>query len=510
MVRRVTLPLLVLASACVHVYQGVRVRALDRTPVTVTSPVKAHLRDGSTVVFSAGAVVGGDTVRGQGMRYGLTLRDSTAIGAISLDSIVGMETFERTSNPAAGFAVTVLATAGTLLGAAALAVAIFGSCPTFYADSAGVAQLQAEGFSYSIAPIFESRDIDRLRVIRAADGSVRLEVRNEALETHYVNQLEILQVAHTTSETALVDEFNRVVAVSGEVPLSSARDRRGRDVSRSVAWHDGVVYSTDERIMKRGRVGDLDDWIDISAPAPQGADSVAIVLRLRNSLLNTILLYDVMLGDAGARSLDWVGQDLKQVGPALAVAQWYQERMGMHLAVNDGRRYRVVGHLRDTGPIAWKDVAVIVPVLTPDTVRVRLSFPMDNWRIDRVVVVSRYRRITPVVVPLVDVQHAEGARDTAALAAMKDADGRYLQTAPGQRFAAVFRANQAMGAGAHTFFLASQGYYTEWMRRSWLRSPRADRPFIPSDTALAQALSRWRTSQDSLETLFSATRIPVH
>jgi len=40
-----------------------------------------------------------------------------------------------------------------------------------------------------------------------------------------------------------------------------------------------------------------------------------IVFRLRNSLLNTILLYDIMLGDPGARSIDWVGHELEQVGP---------------------------------------------------------------------------------------------------------------------------------------------------------------------------------------------------
>src|SRR2546425_11566768 len=99
-------------------------------------------------------------------------------------------------------------------------------------------------------------------------------------------------------------------------------------------------------------------------------------------------------------SLDWVGKDLKQVGPALAVAQWYQQRMGMNIAVGDGRAYRVLAHLRDTGPIAWKDVAVVVPVVTRRSLRVRLSFPMDNWRIDRIAVAGRFHRVSPIVIPL--------------------------------------------------------------------------------------------------------------
>ena len=112
----------------------------------------------------------------------------------------------------------------------------------------------------------------------------------------------------------------------------------------------------------------------------------------------------------------------------------------------------------------------------------------------------------PIVIPLAEVREGETS-DPTALASMHDADGRYLQTSPGQRFTAVFQPQSS--AEPRTFFLAAQGYYTEWVRARWLRSPRADHGFVPSDSALAQALDRWRMSQDSLEALFVATRIPT-
>jgi hypothetical protein len=506
--RRVALPLVILVSGCIHVFQSIRPRPLDpHTPVYVTTPVKAHLVDGSTVVFKEGVTVDNTAVRGAGQRFDLTLRATSPVTSLPLDSIAGMEAFEQSTNAGSSLLISVLATGVTGLGVGLAAIAIFGSCPTVYADSAGTALLQAEGFSYSIAPIFESRDVDRLRVVPAADGSVRLEVRNEALETHFLNHLELLAVTHKRTEAAFVDELNRLVVVADEQPLTTATDRRGADVSRRLAAWDGDVYHTDARTMNRAQLTDLDDWIDLTAPAPPGADSVAIVLRLRNSLLNTTLLYDVMLGDPGARSLDWVGKDLKQVGPALAVAQWYQQRMGMNVAVRDGSQYRVVAHLRDTGPIAWKDVTIVVPVVTAGSVRVRLTFPMDNWRIDRVVVAERFRRVSPAVFPLAEVREGTTLNST-ALASMYDADSRYLQTSPGQRFSAVFRPDANPGE-ARTYFLAAQGYYMEWVRPNWLRGPRADHAFVPSDTALVQALGRWRMSQDSLEALFATTRIPV-
>ena len=512
--RRVVLPVVFVLSAC-FMYRNVEVASVERpaTPadsVFVATPVKAHLLDGSTVVFSGGVRVAGGIVSGEGTRYSLTLGDSTPVTSLSLDSVVGMESFRDQDQFLKTFVVSTLATGAVTLAAAALAVAIFGSCPTYYADSAGTYVLQGEGFSYSIAPLFEARDVDRLRIHTTPDGgaTLRIEVRNEALETHYLNHLELLEVRHAAGEIALGDEANRLLIVAGLAAPTRAVDRAGRDIRRDVLVADGESYRSDPQVLARAQVNDLDDWIELAVPAPIGADSVAIVLRLRNSLLNTILLYDIMLGDPGARSLDWVGRDLQQVGPAVELAQWYQKRMGMQIAVRDGAGFREIAHVKDTGPIAWKDIAIVVPVLERGTVRIRLRFPVDNWRIDRIAVAERFRRALPVVHALSAIQ-AGGQADTSALATLAAADARYLETSPGQLFDASFRPGQPAAMDERTFFLASQGYYTEWVRRGWLAAPRATRAFVPSDTALAEAVTRWRLTHDTLEARFMSSRLPV-
>jgi len=516
--RRVLLPLAFVLSAC-FIYRNVQVLSVDRPAttgdsVTVATPVKAHLIDGSTVVFRRGVRVVGGMVSGEGTRYSLTLQDSTAVTGLALDSVVGMESFQTVIDGPKTLLVSTLATVGAGLAAVGIACAIdpkcFGSCPTYYSDSAGTLVLEAEGFSYSVAQLFEARDVDRLRFRAGPDGIMRLEVRNEAFETHFINHLELLEVRHASDETVLPDELNRPLVVRDFVSAASARDRLGRNVRAILAAPDGNVYRTDTRVLSRARVGDLEDAIELAVPAPAGADSVVVVLRVRNSLLNTILFYDIMLGDPGARSLDWVGHDLRQVGPAVELAQWYQKKMGMHIAVRDGARFREVAHLKDTGPVAWKDVAIVVPVLEGHSVRIRLSFPADNWRIDRVAVATHFRRPPPVVHVLTEVLDAAGQPDTTARANLAAADGRYLETTAGQRFTAAFEVGSAPPAGvAHTFLLASQGYYTEWVRRGWLVAPRAARTFVPSDTALADAIARWRVTQDTLEARFMATRVPV-
>jgi hypothetical protein len=182
----------------------------------------------------------------------------------------------------------------------------------------------------------------------------------------------------------------------------------------------------------------------------------------------------------------------------------------LDVAVLDQGQWRRVAHLKDTGPVAWKDVAIVVPVMSADTVRIRLTYPADNWRFDRIAVARRFRRLPAgaTVHPLATVVDALERPDTTAVRSMAAPDEHYLEVASGQRFRAEFRVGRA-GDSLRTFFLGSQGYYTEWVRNGWLRAPRSDRTFTPSDGALLEAIQRWQVTQDTLEARFMATRVPV-
>lgn len=509
-------PLYAFLAACT-VYKTPTVSEVPRPSagdsVAVVSPLKAHLLDGSTVVYRAGVLIARDTVRSAypnaAYRYGLTLVDSAPADALPLDSVLGMESFRNAVNGPASALLTVLAVAGTTLGAAALAVAIFGSCPTVYSDSAGAPVLEAEAFSYSIAPAFEARDVDRLRVQRDTAGVVRLEVRNEALETHYINQLGLLEVRHAADELVVPDPGGHPVALRSLTPPATARDRAGRDVRPELLATDGAAFGSDAGIMERATAADPDDFIDLSFPAGTAGDTMAVVFRMRNSLLNTVLLYELMLRDPGGRSLDWIGRELGEIGPAARLGRWYAGRMGLRVAVWDGARWREAARIPDTGPIAWKDVAVPLRVPQDDTVRVRLTFVADDWRIDRVQLARDVRRPPSAALTPVDVRSMDGRSDTAALASLTAPDERYLVTSPGQRFDVRFAAGPIAVDSGRTFFLASEGYYVEWLRASWVRGAHRAATFQPSDDALVDALHRWRAERASYERRFAASRVPV-
>lgn len=506
-----------LAAGC-FIFRSVKVEpvatnAADTASVVVEDAVKAHLVDGSTVLYPYGVRIAGDTVRGSGTRWDIALANPQSVLPLPLDSVLAMEAFSTAVDAGATFGVSLLATVAVTGIAVAIACAAdpkcFGSCPTFYSDSAGALSLEAEGFSYAIAPLLETRDVDRLRTGPSSDGRVRLEVRNEALETHYLNHLELLEVRHEADEFALPDRLRQPVAVRDPLPATTVRDRDGRDRSTELAAHDGMIFETSpERLAGISRE-DFVDWLDVTIPVDPGVDSVALVFRMRNSLLTTVLLYDLMLGDRGAYALTWLSDELTKPMSVVQLGTWAVENLGLRVKVPEGDGWRVVGRFGDAGPVAWKDVAMIVPVTDRPNQKIRVEFVADNWRIDRLAYANDWRRLEARSVPLVEATAPGGESVPEIVDRLAEPDSRYLRTSMGERFTAVFQPDSAPEEGGRTFFLASQGWYSEWIRRAWLQRGREREPFQPGAESIVDALERWRDSQEAMERAFYATRVPV-
>jgi hypothetical protein len=84
--------------------------------------------------------------------------------------------------------------------------ACFGSCPTFYTMNDEKWNLVAEGFSSSILPVFEKRDIDMLYWTKNNGDNLKVKLTNEALETHVIRYANLLVFPHQENERVFSTE----------------------------------------------------------------------------------------------------------------------------------------------------------------------------------------------------------------------------------------------------------------------------------------------------------------
>ena len=98
----------------------------------------------------------------------------------------------------------------------------------------------------------------------------------------------------------------------------------------------------------------------------------------------------------------------------------------------------------------------------------------------------------------------EASQNAAALAAIGDADESYLQTSPGQALSVEFDVGSK--PSPRSWLLASQGYYTEWIRGAWIKSATG-KQFVPDDVTLADAVASWHAKQKEMEKQFYNSRI---
>jgi hypothetical protein len=335
-------------------------------------------------------------------------------------------------------------------------------------------------------------------------------VRNEALETHYINHLEVLEARHAPDRRAYPNEGGRIVSVGQEVAPISVVDRDGAPRTHELVARDALAFaSTEERI--RAVTGeDYWDHIDLTFPKPEGEDA-ALVLRLRNSLLNSVLFYDLMLGSRGVEALEWLGSGINRIGEAVELGRWFNATMGLRVSVMGPDGWESVTRVGDTGPIAWKELAVTVPVPegTGDELRIRLAFLADEWRIDYAGLAGDVERASVEVLPVASIARIGDDPDDELRAQLAEPDEEYLVTVAGTALSLEFEPTQGLADAERTFFLSSQGYYTEWIRPEWIRASVATEGFSPSEEVVGDLMDRWLEEKTEFEQKFFETRIPV-
>src|SRR5690606_5500484 len=100
--------------------------------------------------------------------------------------------------------------------------ACFGSCPTFYVQEDSVSRLVAEGFSSSISRALEEKDIDRIDFSLDEGEPLQIKVKNEALETHMIQSINILVCENNPGNQVFQESYGDFYEIADIQPPKKA------------------------------------------------------------------------------------------------------------------------------------------------------------------------------------------------------------------------------------------------------------------------------------------------
>ena len=469
--------------------------------------IKVHLTNGFLAVLNSWEIDDKEQlITGNGFYYN-TNRVSTSVNSKSMifnyEDIVLVETNEYKGFNLISPLLTIVTTVFAIVTIPCVGdpKVCFGSCPTYYLHQDNALLLQAEGFSSSITKSMEATDIDYLADFKPGNkDDIKIELVNEAMETHYIRKTELLAVERKKEEE-IIHGNDRFYAVS-ELSLPKSAIGSGQDLLESLKLRDGIEYwsasDSADLTKKESLILEFDQHY--------GPDA-AIAITQRQSLMTTFLFY---------QSMAYMGSKLgeliaayERASPIVRNAQktMYDILGGVEVSVLINGKWKKVGTIDEQGPIA-SDTHLLPVKHKGKFTKIKLTMTKGLWRIDQVAVYTVIGEREPNVLRANKLIN-NGDEELSLLHCLNDSS-KMLVNGPGTSYTLVF---ERPGMDNFSLFLRSQGYYTEWMRSEWLKEENTEMVQLMIKNPakwLRQMSPKYKLAEPVLESQFWSSKIANH
>lgn len=372
----------------------------------------------------------------------------------------------------------------------------FGSCPTYYLYQGDSLVIQAEGFSSSITKSMESIDVDYLSAyVPSETNELRIELKNEALETHYIRRSELVALKRP-ADTEVFYGNGQFYSASG---MSLPIDIVNTDgMLKTLKLRDGVEYfsksDSADLTQKEAVIIEFD---------PHDGASTGVVITHRQSLMTTFLFYQSM-AYMGSK-IGELAAAYERMSPAMrSKGRGMNDLLGgIEVSVMIDGKWKYIGDIEEVGPIT-SDTHILPVNAKGEFTKVRLEMTKGLWRIDQVALFSIHDEVEPTVIQPSKLLR-KGVEDADLLSILNDPE-QMLVNNPGTSYTLVYELPKNNNL---SLFLKSQGYYTEWMRKEWLKdeSPEMARLFIKKPHKWLKLMTpKYKLVEAKMDSLFWSSK----
>lgn len=400
-------------------------------------------------------------------------------------------------------ALSVISGINIAIGAYCLAnpKACFGSCPTFYLDGKDYFHdASAEGFSSSISPSLEKEDLDALQY-RTQQNTFNISMKNEAFETHAINQIKLLAVPVQKKQGVYHNKEGRFY-VCNEVLKPTKANASGQNIRKIIKNLDDQEYFSKTDPNDLSVTEDLFFEFDTKSNAQYG-----LLLNFRQTQLTTFLFYS-SLGYMGDKVADYFAMIETKPLVRKRLDRFFYKlgEINIHYWDESKQAWIYTNTVFETGPIAKNLQIIALPAnaSTGKKVKIKVELSKGAWRVDYVGLAAIDKEVKAIEISPFDVQHKKGDSQTLVQQVNTD-DNSYLTSFPGDVFKFKFQLPSSENDNYHELFLSSKGYYLEWMRDAWLKEKNTLklRKMLLNDKQTWQDLAReFKTVEHEMEEVF--------
>ena len=469
---------------------------------------KIHFKNGDVSVLDKWNLnTNRDSILGKGRRYDFNRKEikkgnlSCSVDEVAIIETNQLEAIKSKDNKKVA-ALAILTAGNISLDAFCLSnpKACFGSCPTFYIDGKTLLHSSsAEGFSSSISPALEVKDLDALQH-SISTNEFFITMKNEALETHLINQISIDAVPKKKHEHIYHDKYGKYYTCKKSFPIKNALVD-DKDISEALSQFDDNEYfsPTDSLDLT------TKEKIILEFENLPNTD-LGIVINFRQTLLTTFLLYS---------GISYMGNDVGDYFSKIETNKHISkraenpfERLGkIEFSVwdNKKKKWKPIENLYETGPIAKN--LVLVPILKTKAengkLKIKVELAKGLWRLDYLGLTTIHATAQSYTVFPKNIEIIDG--ENYSINDVRHDDNEYLVSFPGNEFRFEFEFPKITDDNEYELFLSSKGYYLEWIRREWLKGkdiPKLRRMLLYNPKTWRELAIEFKTMEDEMESVF--------
>ena len=332
--------------------------------------------------------------------------------------------------------------------------------------------------------------------------------------------MNLYAVYHPKKTTVLPTPDNQYALIENSVSPESGNDRSGHQVNWLIAGDDEKYYRSSMSEFMNISLDDYEDHLDVRfALEPDENNRYYLLLKVRNTLLTTILFYDVLLASQGIRAVEW--QELVDSDPLYAWMFYreFDKYSGIKVQMRTGNGWSDIAKIDDVGPLTWKTIAIPIDYEKLgtnflNTVEFRISFFSDNFMIDRIALGYAGKSLPEVLESHLlkpkKVINENGEPCPEIIHVLEKTDDSYLITQPSDSYTLEYSIPPGNGQDV-SVFIYSNGYYHEWIRAAWLKGHSNSYRFslLDGESVINALKSSWKRNRFPLEKEFFNQRIPL-